>query len=153
MINVGDKAPEFSLSDQSGKIHSLSDFAGRKVVLYFYPKDNTSGCTKEACEFNEKLPDFGKLNIPVVGISPDSQKSHKNFIAKYGLNFTLLSDENKEVVSKYEVWKEKSMYGKKYFGVERTTFIISENGDIVKIYPKVSVTGHVEQVLKDLNQL
>jgi len=153
MLSIGEIAPDFSLPDADGNLHTLSSYIGSKIVLYFYPKDNTSGCTKEACEFNERLPDFSELKVPVIGISVDSQKSHKNFISKYGLNFILLSDAEKDVVSKYQVWKEKSMYGKKYFGIERTTFVISEKGEIIKIYPKVSVAGHVEQILQDLKQL
>lgn len=150
MIKEGNKAPTFSLPDSNGKKISLKDFLGKKVVLYFYPKDMTSGCTKEACDFRDSHPDFKKLKAVVLGVSPDSIDSHKKFSEKYELPFTLLSDESKNVLEKYGVWKEKSMYGRKYMGVERTTIIIDENGKIRKIFPKVKVNGHVEEVLKEL---
>lgn len=150
MIKEGNKAPAFTLPDSNGKKISLKDFLGKKVVLYFYPKDMTSGCTKEACDFRDSHPDFKKLKAVVLGVSPDSIDSHKKFSEKYELPFTLLSDESKNVLEKYGVWKEKSMYGRKYMGVERTTIIIDENGKIRKIFPKVKVNGHVEEVLKEL---
>ncbi len=150
MIKEGNKAPTFTLPDGTGKKISLENFLGRKVVLYFYPKDMTSGCTKEACDFRDTHPDFKKLKAVVLGVSPDSIDSHKKFSDKYALPFTLLSDENKKVLEKYGVWKEKSMYGRKYMGVERTTVIIDEKGTIRKIFPKVKVNGHVEEVLKEL---
>lgn len=150
MIKEGNKAPAFTLPDSTGKKISLKDFLGKKVVLYFYPKDMTSGCTKEACDFRDSHPDFKKLKAVVLGVSPDSVDSHKKFSEKYELPFTLLSDESKNVLEKYGVWKEKSMYGRKYMGVERTTIIIDENGKIQKIFPKVKVNGHVEEVLKEL---
>lgn len=150
MIKEGNKAPSFTLPDSTGKKISLKDFLGKKVVLYFYPKDMTSGCTKEACDFRDSHPDFKKLKAVVLGVSPDSIDSHKKFSEKYELPFTLLSDESKNVLEKYGVWKEKSMYGRKYMGVERTTIIIDENGKIRKIFPKVKVNGHVEEVLKEL---
>ncbi|MEG8945889.1 thioredoxin-dependent thiol peroxidase [Rosettibacter firmus] len=150
MLEVGKKAPSFSLPDSNGKKVSLKDFLGQKLILYFYPKDMTSGCTKEACDFRDNFPNFEKLNVQVIGISPDSVASHKKFVEKYNLPFILLSDEKKEVVQKYGVWKEKSLYGKKYMGVERTTFIIDENGKIMHIFPKVKVNGHVEEILKIL---
>lgn len=150
MPEEGKKAPSFSVFDSNGVKVSLNDFKGRKLVLYFYPKDNTSGCTKEACDFRDFFPDFKKLKAAVIGISPDSVESHKKFVQKLNLPFILLSDEKKEVVRKYGVWKEKSMYGKKYMGVERTTFIIDEEGKIVKIFPKVKVDGHVEEVFRAL---
>jgi len=147
MISEGKKAPAFKLKDKDGKSYSLKDFAGKKLVLYFYPKDNTSGCTKEACSFRDNLNEFEKLNAVIVGVSGDSEASHKKFAEKFDLNFTLLSDESKEMLEKYGVWKEKSMYGKKYMGIERTTFIIDENGVIIKIFPKVKVDKHTEEVL------
>lgn len=150
MLEVGKKAPSFTLPDINGKKVSLKNFLGSKVILYFYPKDMTSGCTKEACDFRDNFPNFSKLKIQVIGISPDSVESHKKFAEKYNLPFILLSDEKKEVVQKYGVWKEKSLYGKKYMGVERTTFIIDENGKIMHIFPKVKVNGHVEEILKVL---
>lgn len=142
MLEVGNKAPSFKLNNQDGKSISLNDLKGKKVVLYFYPKDDTPGCTKEASSFRDEFPKFGKLNAVILGVSPDSAESHKKFIAKYKLPFDLLSDENKEVLEKYEVWKEKNNYGKKYMGVERTTYIIDENGLITKIFNHVKVEGH-----------
>ncbi len=151
MIKEGNKAPAFKLKNQDGKIISLSDFKGKKVVLYFYPKDDTSGCTKEACSFRDGLPKFGKLNAEILGVSADSVESHKKFAEKYDLPFTLLSDESKKMIQKYGVWKEKSMYGRKYMGIERTTIIIDESGKIKKIFPKVKVSDHDKEVLEALN--
>lgn len=150
MIEVGKKAPDFSLLNQDGKKISLKDYLGKKVVLYFYPKDDTSGCTKEACNFRDEFPKFTKTKAVILGVSPDSVKSHKKFAEKYDLNFDLLADEEKKVVEKYEVWKEKSMYGRKYMGVERTTFIIDEKGKIKTIFNKVKVDGHNKEVLEAL---
>jgi thioredoxin-dependent peroxiredoxin len=152
MIEVGKKAPSFTLPDNQGNKVSLSDFKDKKVVLYFYPKDMTSGCTQEACDFSNALPNFSKIKTVVLGVSADSVESHKKFAAKYNLSFILLSDEKKEVVEKYGVWKEKSMYGKKYMGIERTTVIIDEEGKIKNIFPKVKVAGHVEEVMKVLGE-
>lgn len=153
MVEVGKLAPNFSLFDSNGVRVSLDDFKGRKVVLYFYPKDMTSGCTKEACDFRDFFPNFKKIKTAIIGISPDSIESHKKFINKYNLPFILLSDEKKEVIQKYGVWKEKTLYGKKYMGVERTTFILDEKGKIVKIFPRVKVNGHAEEVLKMLKSI
>jgi len=150
MPEVGKKAPQFTLPDSDGNKISLKDYLGQKVVLYFYPKDNTSGCTKEACDFRDSIAQFKKLKTAVLGVSKDSQSSHIKFRDKYDLNFPLLSDVDTKVIQKYGLWKEKSMYGKKYMGVERTTFLIDEKGRIEKIYKKVKVSEHVEQVLKDL---
>jgi len=150
MLEIGKKAPAFKLKDQDGKTYTLKDFSGKKLILYFYPKDNTSGCTKEACSFRDNTAEFEKLNAVIVGVSGDSETSHRKFVDKFGLNFTLLSDESKEILEKYGVWKEKSMYGKKYMGVERTTFVIDENGIIQKIYPKVKVEKHTEDILSFL---
>ena len=150
MLEIGKKSPDFTLPDQDGKKISLKDFIGKKVVLYFYPKDNTSGCTKEACNFRDDFPKFKKSDAVIIGISPDSSASHKKFIEKYDLPFTLLSDEDKKVLEKYEVWKEKSMYGRKYMGVERTTYIIDEKGKIKKIFNKVKVDGHNQEVMEEL---
>ncbi len=152
MPEVGKKAPQFTLPDSDGNKVSLKDYLEQKVVLYFYPKDNTSGCTKEACDFRDSIAQFKKLKVAVLGVSKDSQSSHIKFRDKYDLNFPLLSDVDTKVIQKYGVWKEKSMYGKKYMGVERTTFLIDEKGKIEKIYKKVKVSEHVEQVLKDLKQ-
>lgn len=153
MLEEGKKAPKFSLLNGNGNKVSLSDFLGTKVVLYFYPKDMTSGCTQEACDFRDEFPNFKKLKTVVLGISPDPVALHKKFAEKYDLPFILLSDENKTVVEKYGVWKEKSMYGKKYMGVVRTTFVIDEKGNIVKIFPNVKVAGHVDEVKKVLKEI
>lgn len=153
MLQEGKNAPAFNLKDQNDKTLSLNDFKGQKVVLYFYPKDDTSGCTAEACNFRDELPAFNGLNAVILGVSPDSVESHKKFADKYNLTFTLLSDEKKELVQKYGVWKEKSMYGKKYMGVERTTFILDGEGKIRKIFNKVKVPGHNEEVLEALKSL
>ena len=150
MLDVGKKAPDFSLLNQDEKKISLKDFIGQKVVLYFYPKDDTSGCTKEACSFSDDLPKFSKIDAVILGVSPDSVKSHKKFSEKYKLKFDLLADEEKLVLEKYGVWKEKSMYGRKYMGVERTTFIIDEKGNIKNIFNKVKVDGHNKEVLEAL---
>ena len=150
-IKIGSKAPSFSLPDQNDNIISLKDFAGKKVVLYFYPKDMTSGCTQEACDFRDSFPKFGNIDAVVIGISKDSVKSHRKFMDKYDLPFTLLSDENSDICEKYGVWQEKSMYGRKYMGIARTTFIIDEKGKIKKVFPKVKVNGHIEEVLNALN--
>ena len=150
MIEVGKKAPDFKLKDQDGKTISLSDYKGKNVVLYFYPKDDTPGCTKEACSFRDELPRFGKIDAVILGVSPDSVDSHKKFAQKFELPFTLLSDENKKVVEAYDVWKEKNNYGKKYMGVERTTYLIDKEGKIKKIFNKVKVDGHSEEVMKAL---
>lgn len=150
MITEGKKAPDFTLSDQDGNKVKLSDFKGKHVVLYFYPKDNTSGCTKEACNFRDTFPEFKKVDAVILGVSPDSVSSHKKFAEKYDLPFRLLADEDKKVVEKYGVWKEKNMYGKKYMGVERTTFVIDPEGKIKKIFPKVKVDNHHNEVLEAL---
>lgn len=152
MLEVGKKAPDFSLLNQDEKKISLKDYVGQKVVLYFYPKDDTSGCTKEACSFSDDLPKFSKIDAVILGVSPDSVKSHKKFSEKYKLKFDLLADDEKNVVEKYGVWKEKSMYGRKYLGVERTTFIIDEKGKIKKIFNKVKVDGHNKEVLEALKE-
>ncbi len=146
-LAVGDKAPAFSMpSDGGGKI-SLASLKGRKVVVYFYPKDDTSGCTKEAIDFNALKKDFAKLNTEIIGVSPDSVKSHDKFKAKHELGITLLSDETRSMVEAYGVWVEKSMYGRKYMGVERTTFLIGAEGRISHVWNKVKVPGHAAAVL------
>ena len=146
-LTVGDKAPEFSLPSTDGSIVSLKDFKGKKVVLYFYPKDDTSGCTKEACSFRDNLARVKKKGAVLIGVSADSVGSHKTFTEKYDLPFPLISDEEKSMIKAYGVWKEKSMYGRKYMGIERTTFIIDEKGKIAHIFPKVKVDGHTDEVL------
>jgi peroxiredoxin Q/BCP len=150
MLKVGDEAPDFNLPTGGGKRLGLRDLKGKKVVLYFYPKDNTSGCTKEACSFQENLSAFRKKGAVVIGVSADSVASHAKFAEKYDLAFPLLSDESKDIMKSYAVWKEKSMYGRKYMGIERTTFIIDEQGVITHIFPKVKVEGHSEEILKAL---
>jgi peroxiredoxin Q/BCP len=150
MLEIGKKAPDFSLLNQDEKKISLKDYFGKKVVLYFYPKDDTSGCTKEACSFSDDSPKFSKIDAVILGVSPDSVKSHKKFSVKYKLKFDVLADEEKKILEKYGVWKEKSIYGRKYMGVERTTFIIDEKGKIKKIFSKVKVDGHNKEVLEAL---
>jgi len=147
MLKIGHKAPDFTLVSSSGKTLSLKDFAGKKIVLYFYPKDNTSGCTKEACSFENNLKAIKKKGTVVIGVSADSVDSHVKFAEKYALSFPLLSDEKKDVIKSYGVWKEKSMYGRKYFGIERTTIVIDEQGIVQHIFNKVKVDGHTEEVL------
>lgn len=150
MLKEGDKAPDFTLIADTGEKISLSKFKGKKIVLYFYPKDNTSGCTAEACDFRDNLKVFNKKNVVVIGVSKDSIESHKKFKEKYKLPFLLLSDETLDVLKSYGVWKEKTLYGKKFMGVERTTFIIDEDGKIEKIFPKVKVKGHIEEIIKNI---
>ncbi|MEK7452665.1 MAG: thioredoxin-dependent thiol peroxidase [Patescibacteria group bacterium] len=150
-LKEGDKAPEFTLPSSSGKDFSLSDFFGKKIVLYFYPKDMTPGCSMEAQNFRDIYDKFQEKGIIIIGVSPDPIKMHLKFIEKENLPFELLADESHTVLEIYGVWKEKSMYGKKYMGVERSTFIINEEGKIEKIYRKVSVTGHAEEALKSCN--
>jgi peroxiredoxin Q/BCP len=149
-LKPGVKAPDFELPTGDGGTLSLSDLKGKKVVLYFYPKDDTSGCTKEACAFQENLARVKKKGAVVVGVSTDPAESHAKFARKYGLTFPLVSDPGKSIVKKYGVWKEKSMYGKKYMGTERTTFVIDGAGVITRIFPKVKVDGHVDEVLEAL---
>ena len=153
VLKVGIKAPSFKLKNQDGKIISIADLKGKPIVLYFYPKDDTPGCTKEACNFRDEFPKFGKMKAEIIGVSIDSVESHKKFAEKYKLPFNLLSDEKKEVVEKYGVWKEKNMYGKKYMGIERTTFIIDTEGKINKIFPKVKVEEHNIEVMEALKEL
>lgn len=152
-LKIGDVAPDFTLpTDGDGKI-KLSGLRGRKVVLYFYPKDDTPGCTTESCGFNDALPKFEKLNAEIIGVSKCSVKKHDKFKAKYGFKFTLASDENGDVCERYGVWKEKSMYGKKYMGIDRSTFLIDEKGKIAAIWRNVKVPGHVEEVQKAAQSL
>jgi peroxiredoxin Q/BCP len=151
MLEIGKKPPSFKLKDQNGKNVTLKEFLGKKVILYFYPKDMTPGCTTEACNFRDEIEMFSKLNAVVIGVSADSLESHKKFVQKYELPFILLSDETKDMLNAYDVWKEKSMYGKKYFGIERTTVIIDETGKVEKIFSKVKVDGHVKEVLKAIS--
>ena len=150
MLKVGDKAPVFTLQDRTGENVSLSDFWGKKVVIYFYPKDNTPGCTRQACAFAQHFDKFKEKNISVIGISKDSVESHIKFANKYSLPFLLLSDPNREAIEAYGVWKEKKLYGKVSMGVLRTTFIIDENGYIEKIMPNVKPDTNAEEILSYL---
>ncbi|MCH7515580.1 MAG: thioredoxin-dependent thiol peroxidase [Bacteroidetes bacterium] len=153
MVEEGKKAPVITLNDQDGKKVSLNDFKGKNIILYFYPKDNTSGCTLEACNFRDDFPKFGNMKAVILGVSPDSVESHKKFAEKYNLPFRLLSDEKKSVLNKYGVWKEKSMYGIKYMGVERSTIVIDKVGKIRKIFRKVKVADHNKEVMEVLKEL
>lgn len=143
-------APDFTLPDSDNNKIRLKDFRGKKVIIYFYPKDDTPGCTKEACSFKDNYTDIQNKNTVILGISPDSIKSHIKFKDKYNLNFYLLSDEDKKVIQKYEAYGEKKMYGKTYMGVIRSTYILDEEGKIIKVFPNVKVNGHTEEVLKYL---
>ncbi|EAJ1254383.1 thioredoxin-dependent thiol peroxidase [Campylobacter lari] len=149
-LQIGDKAPVFELLNQDGVKISLSDFLGKKIILYFYPKDNTPGCTTQACEFSQNYEDFLGQNAVIIGISPDSVKSHENFIKKYDLKHTLLSDSEKEISKLYGAWGLKKNYGKEYEGLIRSTFVINEEGNIVKIYKNVKAKDHAFKVLKEL---
>ncbi len=149
----GQSAPDFALTASDGTTVRLSDLRGKKVVLYFYPKDDTPGCTKEACSFRDNLGVLQTMGVAVLGVSADSVASHQKFAQKYGLNFPLLADEGAQVATAYGVWKEKQQYGRRYMGIERTTFLIDENGIIRKIFPKVKVDGHVEEVIEAIRSL
>jgi len=151
-MKVGQKAPDFGVKDDSGKTVKLSDFKGKKVVLYFYPKDDTPGCTTEACNFRDGLDEIREKGAIVLGVSADSVDSHKKFKGKFDLNFPLLADTDRKVIEGYDVWKEKSMYGRKYMGIERTTYIIGKDGKITHIFPKVKVAEHAKEVLKALEE-
>lgn len=148
LLEVGSKAPDFNTVDQHGKSVSLNDFLGQKVVIYFYPKDDTPGCTKEACAFRDLYNDYKDHNIAVLGVSIDSEKSHKKFAEKYQLPFTLLVDNEKKIVEAYGVWGEKSLYGKKYMGTNRVTYLIDESGNIAAVFPKVKPAEHAAEILK-----
>lgn len=150
MLKTGQKAPDFILPDQNGVMHSLSDYAGKKVILYFYPKDNTPGCTRQACGFSELRPQFEEKGAVILGISKDSVASHKRFEEKQGLTFTLLSDSELKVIQAYDVWKEKKNYGKVSMGVVRTTYLIDENGMIEKAFDKVKAAENPQQMLEEL---
>ncbi|WP_455009502.1 thioredoxin-dependent thiol peroxidase [Oribacterium sinus] len=150
MLEIGTKAPDFTLPDQNGNMHSLSEYRGKKVILYFYPKDNTAGCTKQACGFAERYPQFTEKGAVVLGVSKDSVASHKKFEEKYGLPFTLLADPELAAIQAYDVWQEKKNYGKTYMGVVRSTYLIDENGKIVKAFEKVKAADNPEQMLGEL---
>lgn len=150
MLQAGDKAPDFNLPDKDGNMVRLSDFKGKKVVVYFYPKDSTPGCTRQACAFRNAKAAYDALGVEVIGISKDSTKSHTNFTAKNELNFTLLSDPELEAIQAFGVWQEKKMYGKVSMGVVRSTFVIDENGVVEKVYPKAKPDTNAEEILKYL---
>ncbi|MFB7638657.1 thioredoxin-dependent thiol peroxidase [Peribacillus butanolivorans] len=152
-VKIGEKAPDFQLLANNGEKVSLSDFKGKHVVLYFYPKDMTPGCTTEACDFRDHHEQFEELNAVIIGISPDPAGRHEKFIEKYGLPFLLLADENQEAAELYDVWKLKKNFGKEYMGIERSTFLIDKEGTIVKEWRKVKVKGHVEEALETLRDI
>jgi thioredoxin-dependent peroxiredoxin len=153
LIDEGKKAPAFSLDDQNGKTHKLKDYVGRPVVLYFYPKDDTPGCTTEACAFRDAEPDFSKVKAVVMGVSVLDTKSKAKFSKKHGLNFPLLADEDHAVADAYGAWQEKSMYGRKYMGVARITYLIGPDGKVLKRWDKVSPATHADEVLEQLRRL
>jgi peroxiredoxin Q/BCP len=152
-ISAGSQAPDFTLSDDGGRMHTLSDYRGKPVVLYFYPKDNTSGCTKEACGFRDDYSAYQDVGVTILGISPDSPKSHANFRAKYELPFTLLADPDREVIKMYGAWGLKKLYGREYEGVMRTTFLIGEDGNILKVFEKVKPANHSAEILAVLEDV
>lgn len=153
LIDPGKKAPAFSLKDQDGKTHKLADYAGKPVVIYFYPKDDTPGCTKESCEFRDNLPHFRKSKAAVFGVSILDEKSKKKFADKFDLNFPLLADADHAVAEKYGVWQEKSLYGRKFMGIVRTTYLIGADGKVAKRWDNVKVDGHAEDVLAAVKAL
>lgn len=150
MLETGTKAPDFELPDQDGQMHKLSEYRGKKVILYFYPRDNTPGCTKQACGYSERMPQFAEKGAVILGISKDSVASHKKFVDKYGLAFALLADPERKVIEAYDVWKEKKNYGKVAMGVVRTTYLIDEEGTIVKANDKVKAADDPEKMLGEI---
>lgn len=153
VISAGKQAPDFTLPDDKGQMHTLSDYRGKPVVLYFYPKDNTSGCTKEACGFRDDYSAYKEAGVIILGVSPDSSKSHANFREKYELPFTLLADTEREVLKAYGAWGLKKMYGREYEGVLRTTFLIGKDGKILKVFEKVKPANHSTEILAALEEL
>lgn len=152
-LKLKQKAPQFKAADQNGKVHELKEWQGRWLILYFYPKDDTPGCTKEACSFRDNLAELKKKGITVAGVSADDEKIHKKFAKKYDLPFTLLADDKKEIVKKYDVWGKKTFMGRDYFGIKRTTFLIDPDGKIAKIYENVKPDDHALQIIEDLEKL
>ena len=150
-FEAGDKAPMFEGVNQNGEKISLKDFKGKKIILYFYPKDNTPGCTAESCNLNENYEMWLNKGYDVIGVSPDNEKSHKNFISKFGLKFNLIADTEHKILEDYGAWGEKSMYGKKYMGVLRTTYVINEDGIIEAVFEKVDTKNHTSQIIEALN--
>lgn len=151
-LKAGDKAPDFNITDQNGKVHHIADYKGKKVILYFYPKDLTPGCTVESCNLRDNYDDLKKKGFEVIGVSADDEKKHKKFIEKHDLPFNLLADTNKSVLNDYGVWGEKKFMGRTYDGIHRTTFIIDENGVIEKIINKVKTKDHTQQILDELEE-
>ena len=151
MVEEGKIAPDFSLPNADGELIKLSSFKGKNIVLYFYPKDNTPGCTKQACDFRDSIQNYDAVNAVVIGISPDDEASHRKFRDKFDLPFLLLADPDRKAIEAYGVWKEKNMYGKKYMGVERSTIVIDKDGIVVKIIRKVKVDGHIDSILSMLS--
>ncbi|MCT2343838.1 thioredoxin-dependent thiol peroxidase [Niallia taxi] len=152
-VNIGEQAPDFELEANSGKVIKLSDYRGKNIVLYFYPKDMTPGCTTEACDFRDSHSRFEELEAVVLGVSPDPVDKHKKFIAKHELPFLLLADEDHKVAESYDVWKLKKNFGKEYMGIERSTFLIDKEGRLVRKWRKVKVAGHVEEIAEELKKL
>jgi peroxiredoxin Q/BCP len=151
LLSVGDKAPAFKTTDQDGKPVALSDYKGKKIVLYFYPKDDTPGCTKEACNFRDAWPKLRRKKVEVLGVSVDDAKSHRKFADKFSLPFTLLADTDKKIVNDYGVWGEKSLYGRKFMGTNRVTYLIDEKGKVAAVWPKVKVDDHVDEVIEAID--
>jgi peroxiredoxin Q/BCP len=152
-LKIGQLAPDFTAPDQDGKMHTLSDSRGSWTLVYFYPKDDTSGCTKEACSIRDMMPHFKKLSLAILGVSVDSVKSHKKFEKKYDLPFTLISDEDKKIVKAYGVWGKKKFWGREYMGTLRTSFLVDPEGMIAKIYEDVDPETHAEEILEDLKKM
>lgn len=150
MLKVGNKAPKFELPDQDGKWHKLSDYLGKKVLIYFYPKDDTPGCTTEACNFRDNFADMSKMGLVVLGVSKDSVKSHKKFADKYDLNFPILSDESTEMIKDYGAWRLKKFMGREYMGIERMSVLVDEDGKVAKIYESVKPADHTQEVMGDV---
>ncbi len=150
MLKIGNKAPKFELPDQDGKVHKLSDYLGKKVLIYFYPKDDTPGCTTEACNFRDNFADIAKMGLIVLGVSKDTMKSHKKFADKYNLNFPILSDESTEMIQKYGAWRLKKFMGREYMGIERMSVLIDDEGRVSKIYESVKPALHTQEVIGDV---
>ena len=150
MLKIGNKAPEFELADQEGKMHKLSDYLGKKVLIYFYPKDDTPGCTTEACNFRDNFKDMSKLGLVVLGVSKDSVKSHKKFADKFDLNFPILSDESTEMIQEYGAWRLKKFMGREYMGIERMSVLVDESGNVSKIYESVKPAEHTQELMVDV---